>query len=216
MCLFVSQPQSHTTTTTTTTTDGIIATIALALAEAGKASEVDLLVGDIYGGDYSEFDLPSDTVAASLGKCIRPSVREDAKPADLARALLDTVTNNIGSIAMLHARGAGVRDILFAGSFLRHNNISSKCKRQGMQDPKMSNSTQRPHCNRLLRLCVDIMQLAVSSNVIPKELLRGWQQLRLLIFHPPFIFARLVIGMCIIGVGCGSLRRCEYLLRTRV
>ena len=99
-------------------------TEALALAAKGDASAVDLLVGDIYGGDYSEFDLPSDTVAASLGKCVRPSVRAKAKPEDLARALLDTFTNNIGSIAMLNARGAGVQRIVFAGSFLRTNVIS--------------------------------------------------------------------------------------------
>lgn len=32
---------------------------AMALAEKGDASNVDLLVGDIYGGDYDEYGLSS-------------------------------------------------------------------------------------------------------------------------------------------------------------
>jgi pantothenate kinase len=49
---------------------------ALALAERGNASNVDLLVGDIYGGDYAEYGLAGSLVAASLGKLIRPEVRD--------------------------------------------------------------------------------------------------------------------------------------------
>lgn len=48
---------------------------ALELASQGNASDVDLLVSDIYGGAYDEYGLSSDTVAASLGKLVDPEVR---------------------------------------------------------------------------------------------------------------------------------------------
>lgn len=77
---------------------------AMAFAEKGDSSKVDLLVEDIYGGDYEEFELPGSTVAASLGKLITPEVRERAQAEDVARALVEAITNNIGSIALLHAQ----------------------------------------------------------------------------------------------------------------
>jgi hypothetical protein len=39
---------------------------------AGDSTKVDMLVKDIYGGDYEEFSLPGTTVAASFGKLVRP------------------------------------------------------------------------------------------------------------------------------------------------
>ena len=42
----------------------------------GEASHVDLLVSDIYGGDYNDVGLPGSTVAASLGKLLRPEVKK--------------------------------------------------------------------------------------------------------------------------------------------
>ena len=39
-------------------------------AELGDNENVDLTVGDIYGGDYSKFGLKSSTIAASFGKAI--------------------------------------------------------------------------------------------------------------------------------------------------
>ena len=59
---------------------------------------------DIYGGPYEEFGLPGSTVASSLGKLVKPEVREKAQAEDVARALLEAITNNIGSLALLHAR----------------------------------------------------------------------------------------------------------------
>ncbi len=88
---------------------------AMALADKGDATNVDLLVGDIYGGDYDEYGLssgvwgvgktgylfgdkpvsPPDTVAASLGKLVRPRERAHARPEDMARGILDAITNNV-------------------------------------------------------------------------------------------------------------------------
>jgi pantothenate kinase len=44
-------------------------------------------------------------------------------PQHLAKAVLLMVTNNIGSIAMLHAQAAGVRHVMFTGSFLHENKV---------------------------------------------------------------------------------------------
>lgn len=37
----------------------------------------------------------ADTVAASMGKLVRPKERANAKPEDIARGILDSVTNNV-------------------------------------------------------------------------------------------------------------------------
>eukprot|EP00043_Microstomoeca_roanoka_P008665 m.83360 g.83360 ORF g.83360 m.83360 type:complete len:101 (+) comp14342_c2_seq4:914-1216(+) len=72
----------------------------MTLAGEGDASAVDLLVRDIYGGDYEEFGLSADIVAASLGKLTRPKDRQEAKPCDLARGILDAITNNVVCFAL--------------------------------------------------------------------------------------------------------------------
>jgi len=97
---------------------------ALQLAESGNAQNIDLLVEDIYGGDYDEFNLPGSTVASSLGKLVLPEVREKADKRDLARAVLEAITNNVGALANLHAHAQNTQEIIFAGNFLRNNKIS--------------------------------------------------------------------------------------------
>jgi pantothenate kinase len=69
--------------------------------------------------------LAATTVASSFGKLVQPGQREAAMqaPQHLAKAVLLMVTNNIGSIAMLHARAAGVAHIMFTGSFLHDNKV---------------------------------------------------------------------------------------------
>ena len=69
---------------------------ALKLAEAGRAGTADLLVGDIYGGDYDEIGLAANTVAASFGKLVRGDALKDIRKEDLAKAALLMITNNIG------------------------------------------------------------------------------------------------------------------------
>ena len=39
---------------------------ALSMAEEGDSTKVDKLVRDIYGGDYTKFGLPGDSVASRL------------------------------------------------------------------------------------------------------------------------------------------------------
>lgn len=69
---------------------------ALQLAEAGRSGTADLLVGDIYGGAYDELGLAADAVASSFGKLVRGDALKDVSKADLAKAALVMITNNIG------------------------------------------------------------------------------------------------------------------------
>jgi len=52
--------------------------------------------------------------------------REKAKPEDLARATLVTITNNIGSIARMCALNEKIDRVVFIGNFLRVNQLSMR------------------------------------------------------------------------------------------
>lgn len=76
----------------------------LVLSEAGDNAAVDMLVGDIYGSDYSKIGLKSSTIASTFGKVFRKgSNREGRKKQfrqeDIARSLLYAISNNIGHVA---------------------------------------------------------------------------------------------------------------------
>jgi type II pantothenate kinase len=89
-----------------------------------RLTQVDTLVRDIYGGDYDRFNLPGNIVASSFGQMHLDSRRKSIDKADLARATLVTITNNIGSIAQMVALSEGIEKIVFVGNFLRINPIS--------------------------------------------------------------------------------------------
>ena len=99
---------------------------ALSLALLGSDEGINLTVGDIYGGDYSSVGLPANVVASFFGKVPRMNSEDLAAmpEADIARALLLLITNNIGQIAYLNALRCDVQRIYFAGNFLRHNRVS--------------------------------------------------------------------------------------------
>ncbi|CAF1101459.1 unnamed protein product [Adineta ricciae] len=112
---------------------------AIQLASEGDSTKVDKLVKDIYGGDYERFGLPGHIVASSIGELCKQipvecsfghmnqsDKRDQASKADLARATLVTVLNNIGSISMMCARTENVHRVLFSGSFLRVNDLSMR------------------------------------------------------------------------------------------
>lgn len=99
---------------------------ALELAAKGDNTNVDKLVKDIYGGDYERFGLNGDVVASSFGTMNCSKKVENARPEDLARATLVTITNNIGSLARLCAKAEGIERVVFVGNFLRINSISMK------------------------------------------------------------------------------------------
>lgn len=99
---------------------------ALSMAEEGDSTKVDKLVRDIYGGDYTKFGLPGDLVASSFGKMSCEESRSLVSNKDLARAMLVTITNNIGSIARMCAVNQKIGRVVFVGNFLRQNSIAMK------------------------------------------------------------------------------------------
>ncbi|KAK3096188.1 hypothetical protein FSP39_024183 [Pinctada imbricata] len=98
----------------------------LGLAEKGDHRDVDMLVKDIYGGDYASIGLPGDIIASSFGKAARsPKVSEKAfKEEDIARSLLLSISNDIGQIAYLQAKLHGLKKIYFGGFFIRGHPIT--------------------------------------------------------------------------------------------
>lgn len=85
-----------------------------------------MLVKDIYGGDY-EWGLLGDLPASSFGKCINIKTEKDLnsfQDKDIARGLLDMISMNIAQIAYLVALNNKCNRILFAGNFLRGNDIA--------------------------------------------------------------------------------------------
>eukprot|EP00112_Aurelia_sp_Birch-Aquarium-sp1_P015547 Seg3456.1 transcript_id=Seg3456.1/GoldUCD/mRNA.D3Y31 product="Pantothenate kinase 4" protein_id=Seg3456.1/GoldUCD/D3Y31 len=95
----------------------------LALATNGQHKNVDMLVKDIYGGDYSLLGLPGDVPASSFGKAARSS-KEDMKgqkfePSDVVKSLLHMICNDVGQISSLYAQLHGLKRIYFGGYFIR-------------------------------------------------------------------------------------------------
>ena len=117
----------------------------LAMADRGDNATIDMLVGDIYGTDYSKVGLISGTIASSFGKVFKMkrqgendaedgsglskddpqsasgSARPDRAftPEDISRSLLYAVSNNIGQIAYLQSEKHQLEHIYFGGSFIR-------------------------------------------------------------------------------------------------
>ena len=112
---------------------------AVQAADVGDNSKIAMLVSDIYGGEYAKLGLPGDIVASDFGKvgtrryprapCVQK--REDGsslvepavEEADLTRALLVMVLNNIAQVAHSSAREHGIDRIFFGGSFLRRGTM---------------------------------------------------------------------------------------------
>jgi len=93
----------------------------LELSMQGDNANVDMLVGDIYGGrDYTSIGLSASTIASSFGKVIsQDKALEDYNPADLCMALCRMVSYNIGQLAYLNAMRYNIKRIYFGGFFIR-------------------------------------------------------------------------------------------------
>ena len=100
------------------------------IAMSGDLKKVNMLVGDIYGGDYQDFDLKSTVIASIFGKNIFKHDRKeyneynDYNDNDISVALLYMIGANIAQIAYLNGKIYGINHVLFAGNFLRRNMIS--------------------------------------------------------------------------------------------
>ncbi|KIO28798.1 hypothetical protein M407DRAFT_176719 [Tulasnella calospora MUT 4182] len=94
----------------------------LELSEQGDNATVDMLVGDIYGQDYSRLGLKSTMIASSFGKVFKKGQGEKKvtfKPEDISKSLLYAISNNIGQIAYMNAEKYGLDRIYFGGCFIR-------------------------------------------------------------------------------------------------
>jgi len=92
----------------------------LELSERGDNSTVDMLVGDIYGQDYSKLGLKSTMIASSFGKVFkRGGDKRQFSPEDISKSLLYAISNNIGQIACMNAEKYGLERIYFGGCFIR-------------------------------------------------------------------------------------------------
>ncbi|ORY42350.1 fumble-domain-containing protein [Rhizoclosmatium globosum] len=100
----------------------------LELSKRGDNANVDMLVGDIYGGDYPKIGLKATTIASSFGKVFKApkSERKKFREEDISRSLLFLVSNNIGQIAYLNAQAHGIQRIYFSGFFIRGHPVTMK------------------------------------------------------------------------------------------
>lgn len=98
----------------------------LKLSMEGDNTMVDMLVGDIYGKDYSKIGLKSNVIASSLGKIFKKSIKErqNIEGKDIARSLLYMISNNVGQIAYLNAKAHGISRIYFGGYFICGHSIT--------------------------------------------------------------------------------------------
>ncbi|THU48191.1 hypothetical protein C4D60_Mb09t23630 [Musa balbisiana] len=99
----------------------------LELSQRGNNLAVDLTVGDIYGKQgYPKHGLPASTTASSFGKVISNKL-SDYKAEDLAAALLNAFTYNIGQISCFVAKLSGLKKIFFRGTYIcGHEKIMDK------------------------------------------------------------------------------------------
>mmetsp|Transcript_16470 Transcript_16470/g.22857 ORF Transcript_16470/g.22857 Transcript_16470/m.22857 type:complete len:421 (-) Transcript_16470:1918-3180(-) len=91
------------------------------LSNKGENRFVDLLVGDIYGGDYDMLGLKADVIASSFGKAATHPTNQPYRKEDIVKSLLFMISNNIAQIGYLNARIYGVKHIFFSGGFLTEN-----------------------------------------------------------------------------------------------
>ncbi|KAI0364063.1 fumble [Pilatotrama ljubarskyi] len=93
----------------------------LALSEKGNNETVDMLVGDIYGSDYSKLGLKSTMIASTFGKVFKKQggKRGTFSPEDISKSLLYAISNNIGQIAYMNAEKYNLDRIYFGGYFIR-------------------------------------------------------------------------------------------------
>jgi len=96
------------------------------LAVEGDASKLNLLVEDIYGGDYELTGgkkLPGNLVASFFAKAGRDR-SEAHDDAAVLNALITMISQNICQIAFLNSRLHSISRIVFTGNFLRQNQVA--------------------------------------------------------------------------------------------
>lgn len=67
----------------------------LALADKGENSNVDMMVGDIYGGDYPRIGLKSTTIASSFGKVFKKQRENEGSSSNGAHFAAEDVSRSL-------------------------------------------------------------------------------------------------------------------------
>jgi type II pantothenate kinase len=117
------------------------------LAERGDNRNVDMLIKDIYGGNYDALGLNNELIASTLGKATRSEMdcqggagcetREQHlakfKQEDLVKSILLMICYDVTQIASLHARIHGIKRVYFGGYFIRNCRLTMKFLKHGIQ-----------------------------------------------------------------------------------
>merc|ERR1712154_264688 len=93
---------------------------AFEMCADGNTENVNMLVRDIYGGDYSQFGLSGDIVASAFGRCgsMKDGELNGVNKGDIAKGLLDMIAMNVAQLGYLNAMRFGIDRIIFGGNFL--------------------------------------------------------------------------------------------------
>ena len=113
----------------------------LELADKGDHHNIDMLVKDIYGGNYDALGLNNDIIASSLGKttrsamdteCTREEHLQKFKQEDLVRSILIMICYDITQLATLHAKLHNIKKVIFGGYFISKNVLTMKFLKHGI------------------------------------------------------------------------------------
>lgn len=87
------------------------------MSDAGDNKNVDLIVEDIYGGNYEAIGLAGYVIASNFGK-VSTNISDHPTNNDVVKSLLYMISDNICQIAYLSIKNdSSIRDIYFTGSF---------------------------------------------------------------------------------------------------
>lgn len=113
----------------------------LELADKGDHSNIDMLVRDIYGGNYDSLGLDNDLIASSLGKttrsqldtnCSREEHLNKFKQEDLVKSILIMICYDLSQLASLHAKIQNVKKVIFGGYFISKNLLTMRFLKHGI------------------------------------------------------------------------------------
>lgn len=88
---------------------------ALRDAIRGNNSQIDLSVGDIYGGDYSNFGLDGSLIAASFGK-LKYADGKKIEKKDIARSLVTVFAASFSQTSALLGEGERIDNVIILGN----------------------------------------------------------------------------------------------------
>jgi type II pantothenate kinase len=92
---------------------------ALREASGGDNSNIDMSVGDIYGGTYANIGLSSHVIASSFGK-VRSKRKDELKrikDCDISRSLLSIIAGNMLQIGYMQATLENLSNIIVMGPY---------------------------------------------------------------------------------------------------